>query len=156
MPCRPAASSCVLAGAALLAFLTAAAIPLGAQRASQGVVVPTDPLWAAAQDTPQEPAPPAGDAAPDAAGRGRGAAPNPPPPRPYDQVITKDARTDDGVFKVHRIGEQLFYEIPKAELGREFLWVTQIKRNAAGRLGGEAAGNRVVRWDLVGNRVLLR
>ena len=156
MPCRPAASSCVLAGAALLAFLTAAAIPLGAQRASQGVVVPTDPLWAEAQETPQDPAPPAGDAAPDAAGRGRGAAPNPPPPRPYDQVITKDARTDDGVFKVHRIGEQLFYEIPKAELGREFLWVTQIKRNAAGRLGGEAAGNRVVRWDLVGNRVLLR
>jgi len=156
MPCRPTASSCVLAGAALLAFLTAAAIPLGAQRASQGVVVPTDPLWADAQDTPQEPAPPAGDAAPDAGGRGRGAAPNTPQPRPYDQVITKEVRTDDGVFKVHRIGEQLFYEIPKAELGREFLWVTQIKRNAAGRLGGEAAGNRVVRWDLVGNRVLLR
>jgi hypothetical protein len=146
----------VLAGAALLAFLTAAAIPLGAQRASQGVVVPTDPLWADAQETPQEPAPPAGDAAQDPAGRGRGAGPNPPQPRPYDQVITKEARTDDGVFKVHRIGEQLFYEIPKAELGREFLWVTQIKRNAAGRLGGEAAGNRVVRWDLVGNRVLLR
>ena len=156
MPCRLAASSCVLAGVALLAFLTAAAIPLGAQRASQGVVVPTDPLWADAQETPQEPAPPAGDAAQDPAGRGRGAGPTPPQPRPYDQVITKEARTDDGVFKVHRIGEQLFYEIPKAELGREFLWVTQIKRNAAGRLGGEAAGNRVVRWDLVGNRVLLR
>ena len=38
----------------------------------------------------------------------------------------------------------------------EFLWVNQIKRNTAGGLGGEAAGNRVVRWDLAGNRVLLR
>jgi hypothetical protein len=58
---------------------------------------------------------------------------------------------------VHRIREQLYYEIPKAELGKDFLWVSQIKRTAAGAgQGGQAAGNRVVRWDLAGNRVLLR
>ena len=82
--------------------------------------------------------------------------PQPAQPRPYEQVITSEAKSDEGVFKVHRVREQLYYEIPKAELGREFLWVSSIKSNTAGGLGGMAAGNRVVRWDLIGNRVLLR
>ena len=61
------------------------------------------------------------------------------------------------MFKVHRVREQLYYEIPKAELGRDFLWVSsdqaQHRRQA---WAVQAAGNRVVRWELVGNRVLLR
>jgi hypothetical protein len=145
----------------LLAFATIVAVASGpallAQRISQGVVTPDDPIWAGAQD-PQEPQdPPDSEQAP-AGGRGRGAGPaQPPQPRPYDQVITREARTDDGIFKVHRIREQLYYEIPKAELGKDFLWVSQIKRTTAGTgLGGQAAGNRVVRWEQLGNRVLLR
>jgi hypothetical protein len=158
----------LLASSAAAAFLVAAAVPLTAQRASQGVVAPDNPIWA--QDQPQEPqtpAPaPAGDQGGDqagAGGRGRGAA-QPQQPRPYNQVITAEALTDEGVFKVHRVREQLYYEIPRSELGREFLWVSQIKRNTAGGLGGAEAGNRVVRWDLMGpadttrggHRVLLR
>jgi hypothetical protein len=145
----------------LLAFVSTVVLVSGpsvlAQRASQGVVTPDDPIWAGAQE-PQEPQnPPGGDDA-GAGGRGRGAgAGQPPQPRPYDQVITNEARTDDGVFKVHRIREQLYYEIPKQELGKDFLWVSQMKRTTAGTgLGGQAAGNRVVRWELRGTRVLLR
>src|SRR5512145_1866682 len=78
-----------------------------AQRTSQGVVTPGDPIWAGAQE-PQEPQePPTGNDAP-AGGRGRGAGGGPPQPRPYDQVVTRDARSDDGVFKVHRVREQLY------------------------------------------------
>ncbi|HEY5618834.1 MAG TPA: DUF5117 domain-containing protein, partial [Vicinamibacterales bacterium] len=145
----------------LLVFVTIVAVASGpavlAQRTSQGVVTPSDPIWADAQD-PQEPQNPQnGDEAP-AGGRGRGAgAGQPPQPRPYDQVITREARTDDGIFKVHRVREQLYYEIPKGQLGKDFLWVSQMKRTTAGTgLGGQAAGNRVVRWELLGNRVLLR
>jgi hypothetical protein len=152
---RHTAFSCALAVAAVLAFLVSAGAPLRAQRTSQGVVLPDDPLWANAQE-PQDPPDTDQQQPGGAAGRGRGAAAEPAQPRPYEQVITNEARTDEGIFKVHRVREQLFYEIPKAELGREFLWVSQIKRNTAGGLGGQAAGNRVVRWDLVGNRVLLR
>src|SRR5262245_21213728 len=47
-------------------------------------------------------------------------------PKSYDKVITKDAKTDDGVFKVHRVKSKLYYEIPSSQLGAEFLWVTQI------------------------------
>jgi uncharacterized protein DUF4953/uncharacterized protein DUF5117/uncharacterized protein DUF5118 len=78
-------------------------------------------------------------------------------PRPYDRVITKEAKTDEGVFKIHTIKDKIYYEIPKSELNKEFLWVSQIARTTLGvGYGGQAAGNRVVRWERKGNRVLLR
>jgi Met-zincin/Domain of unknown function (DUF5117)/Domain of unknown function (DUF5118) len=78
-------------------------------------------------------------------------------PRPYERVITKDAKTDEGIFKVHTIKEKIYYEIPKSELDKEFLWVSQIARTTLGvGYGGQAAGNRVVRWERKGNRILLR
>ncbi|MCL6565019.1 MAG: zinc-dependent metalloprotease [Acidobacteriia bacterium] len=78
-------------------------------------------------------------------------------PKPYDQVITKDAVSDPGVFTVHRIKDKLYFEIPPAELGQEFLWVNQIKRTTPGvGYGGQALGNRIVRWTKNGNRILLR
>jgi hypothetical protein len=130
-----------------------------AQRRSQAVVTPDDPIWAGQQEppapTPEQPAQEAPAAAADTPAAGRGGRGN--QPRPYNQVITNEAKTDDGIFKVHRIREQLFYEIPKSQLGKDFLWVTQIKRTTSGSgLGGQAVGNRVVRWELSGNRVLLR
>ena len=89
-------------------------------------------------------------------GGGRGGQATPPNPRPYASVITAAAKTDDGIFKVHRIGESLFYEIPKAQLGKDFLWNTQIKKTTIGAgYGGQAAGSRVVRWVSKGDRVLL-
>ncbi|HEU4712649.1 MAG TPA: zinc-dependent metalloprotease [Pyrinomonadaceae bacterium] len=78
-------------------------------------------------------------------------------PRPYDRVITKDAKTDDGVFKIHTIKDKVYYEIPKGELDKEFLWVSQIAKTTLGvGYGGQAAGNRVVKWERKGNRILLR
>jgi hypothetical protein len=153
--------SSTLGFVALFAFAAGAGPGLLAQRQSQAVVTPDDPIWAQdpppqPQDPPQEPQNAGGgdQAGPPAAGRGgRGNQ----QPRPYTQVITKEARTDEGIFKVHRINEQVFYEIPKAELGKDFLWVTQIKRTALGSgLNGQPVGSRVVRWELSGNRVLLR
>jgi hypothetical protein len=77
-------------------------------------------------------------------------------PRPYDQVITSAARTDDGIFKVHRIGETMFYEIPKRELDKDFLWNTQLKKTTINvGYGGQTVGSRVVRWTQRGDRVLL-
>ena len=77
--------------------------------------------------------------------------------KPYDEVITDEAETDDGVFTVHRLDDKVFYEIPEAELGKEFLWVSQIARTTEGvGYGGQALGNRVVKWDRHGDRVLLK
>ncbi|HLH18054.1 MAG TPA: zinc-dependent metalloprotease [Bryobacteraceae bacterium] len=88
---------------------------------------------------------------------GAGAAAAEAEPQPYDRVITKDAKSTKGVFTVHQIKERYYYEIPKSELGKEFLWNTQIAKNAAGvGYGGSQLADKVVRWDLRGNRVLLR
>jgi hypothetical protein len=72
-------------------------------------------------------------------------------------VITKDAKTDEGIFTVHTIKDKVYYEIPKSELNKEFLWVSQIARTTLGvGYGGQAAGNRVVKWERRGNRIFLR
>ncbi|PYR58805.1 MAG: hypothetical protein DMF91_16265 [Acidobacteria bacterium] len=91
-------------------------------------------------------------------GRGAGAGQlREPQPRPYDRVITKDVKSDDGVFTVHRLRDRVYYEIPKEQLGKEFLWVTQIAKTTLGQgYGGQAAGNRVVKWVRRDNRILLK
>ena len=72
-------------------------------------------------------------------------------------MITKDAKSDEGIFTIHTIKEKVYYEIPKAELNKEFLWVSQIAKTTLGvGYGGQAAGNRVVKWERKGNRILLR
>ncbi len=55
------------------------------------------------------------------AATGRQPAPEATGLKPYNQVITAGATTDAGIFIVHQSGEKLFYEIPKAMFGREFL-----------------------------------
>ena len=108
------------------------------------------PCLAAAQE------PPTGGQEPPQGG-GRGGRAQEPEIRPYDRVITKDAKSDEGVFTVHRIKDRIYYEIPKERLGREFLWVSQIAKTTLGAgYGGQAAGNRVVKWERRGDRILLR
>ncbi|MBX7170582.1 MAG: zinc-dependent metalloprotease [Pyrinomonadaceae bacterium] len=107
-------------------------------------------LAAIAQDPETPPA--GGGARP--GGFGAGASQD---PQPYDKVITKDAKTKSGVFKVHQVKDKFYYEIPKSELGKEFLWVTQIAKTTVGvGYGGQALGNRVVRWEQNENKVFLR
>ena len=80
-----------------------------------------------------------------------------PAPRPYATVIRGDVKTKAGLFKTHRIGGRLYYEIPKSELGKDMLLVTQIaKTNEGNGYGGQALDNRVVRWERKDNRVLLK
>lgn len=91
------------------------------------------------------------------AGGGAGGALGNPNPQPYDRVITKDAKSKKGLFIVHQVGSRYFYEIPQAELGKQYLWNTQIAKNTAGAgYGGEQITDRVVSWELHDNRVYLR
>ena len=77
--------------------------------------------------------------------------------KPYDQVITDKARTDSGLFIVHRVEDAVFYEIPSTVIEKELLWVTQIAKTQSGfGYGGTSVGNRVVRWQLRDETVLLR
>ena len=107
-----------------------------------------------AQDPPA--APPAAQA-PVAAPGGRGGGPSTAEPQPYEKVVTKEAKSKTGVFTVHQIKYKYYYEIPKKELGREFLWNTQIAKTTLGAgYGGQELIEHVVTWQLTGNKVHLR
>jgi Met-zincin/Domain of unknown function (DUF5117)/Domain of unknown function (DUF5118) len=118
-----------------------------------GISLARPPAWA--QDQP-------GDPRPDEAKKDEAGGPSLPGGRPvkikpYDDVITKEAKTSTGLFVVHRIDDKVFFEIPAEELGKEMLWVTQLEQTQAGHsFGGQPVGDRVVRWELRGNDVLLR
>ena len=105
-----------------------------------------------AQDPPTE------TPTPGPAGQGRPGGTPSQDPQPYDKVITKDAKTKTGLFKVHIVKDKYYYEIPKSEIGKEYLWVTQIARTTLGvGYGGQALGRRVVRWELgENNKVFLK
>jgi len=77
-------------------------------------------------------------------------------PKPYDSVITADAKSSKGVFTVHWVKNKIYYEIPASELGKDFLWATKIAKNTAGGWAGAPSGNTIVRWEKRDNRILLR
>jgi len=131
-------------------------------RMSSAVLLGLLAAWVVfAQDEPAEPAPePPQEVTPAPAGGGGGgrggAGGNAQGPQPYERVVTKEAKTTKGVFTVHVVRDRYYYEIPKSELGKDFLWNSQIAKTGAGvGYAGEQVGDRVVRWQLKGNRVLL-
>ena len=78
-------------------------------------------------------------------------------PQAYSKVITKDAKTDKGLFDVHKVKEEYFYEIPDSLMGREMLMVSRIAKTAAGiGFGGGKINTQVMRWEKKGNKVYLR
>jgi len=70
------------------------------------------------------------------------------------------------MFIVHRIGDKLYFEIPRKELRKDMLVVGRYAAAAAidpdaprggfGAYGGDQFAERTLRWDRVGNRILLR
>lgn len=75
----------------------------------------------------------------------------------YSEVVTKKAKTRKGVFTTHLVDGKLYYEIPKKELNKLFLWVTQLSKVQTGYgYSGTPNGSRVVRWERRDKNVLLR
>lgn len=77
--------------------------------------------------------------------------------KPYSEVITDEAETDEGLFDVHKIDEDYFYEIPDSLRSREMLLLSRIAetQNEIG-YGGEKLNTQVVRWQRKNDQILLR
>ncbi len=77
--------------------------------------------------------------------------------QPYSKVITKDAKSDEGLFTVHEIDGKYFFEIADSLMGRDMLMVTRIAKTAAGiGFGGGKTNTQVLRWDKIGKKIHLR
>jgi Met-zincin/Domain of unknown function (DUF5117)/Domain of unknown function (DUF5118) len=80
--------------------------------------------------------------------------------KPYDEVITADAESDEGLFTVHRVGDDFFFEIPDSLYNRDMLLITRIARVPAGFGGfivsGAKVAEQVLRWERRDDQVLLR
>ena len=77
--------------------------------------------------------------------------------KPYSKVVTKKAKTDEGLFTVHKIDDKYLYEIPDTLFGREMLMVTRIAKTANGLgFGGGKQNTSVLRWEVKDKKVLLR
>lgn len=77
--------------------------------------------------------------------------------KPYSEVITDEAETDDGLFTVHKVDDKYYYEIRDSLMGDEMLLVSRISKteNNIG-YGGEKLNTQVVRWQKRDKKILLR
>ena len=77
--------------------------------------------------------------------------------QPYSKVVTKDMKTDEGLFHVHSKDNTFLFEIPDSLMEREMLMVTRIAKTASGiGFGGGKANTQVLRWQRKDKKVLLR
>ncbi len=78
--------------------------------------------------------------------------------KPYGEVVTAEAETDEGLFDVHRVGDRLLFEIPDEMLARDMVVMSRLHRVQEGQtnVGANMAPNMMVRWERRGDQVLLR
>ena len=84
-------------------------------------------------------------------------------PKPYNEIITAKAKTDLGLFKVHKVDEKYFFEIPDSLLKREILIVNRVSKAPSGaRSGplsysGDQLSQKVIRFEKgPNNKIFLR
>jgi len=81
-------------------------------------------------------------------------------PKPYAEVITEEAVSNEGLFTVHEVDGAYFFEIPEALYGQDMLLVTRIGRVPTGFGGfivsGAKVSEQVLRWERRNDKVLLR
>jgi hypothetical protein len=74
-------------------------------------------------------------------------------PKPYKDIVTDKAVTDDGLITVHKVDDKYYFEIPKSLLGREVLVVNRLSKAAAGMrnsfvgYAGDKIGDKVISFE---------
>lgn len=86
--------------------------------------------------------------------------------KPYKEVVTADAKTATGFFKIHKIDDRCLFELSDSILGRDLLTVNRISKSAAeyrnpmGRLmsySGDWIGENVIRFEKGAvNKIMLK
>lgn len=123
-----------LVGAFLLAFVMMPMAGLHAQKKPDGPPKKTDLPKEVKQPAPTKPG----------------------EPKPYDEVIPKTAKSQPGIFTVHKVDEKVYFEIPKDGFDKLMLWQAEVAKGPAGvTWGGFSLGSRYLRFERRGNKVYL-
>ncbi|MBV6459124.1 MAG: hypothetical protein HONBIEJF_02267 [Fimbriimonadaceae bacterium] len=84
-------------------------------------------------------------------------APKPGQLKNYEEIVTKEAVSQDGLFKVHRIEDKILWEIPADRLGVEMLIYAEAAEIPQGQgYPGLELGSKVVRFARRGNKIFMR
>ncbi|KQR70223.1 zinc-dependent metalloprotease [Pedobacter sp. Leaf176] len=69
--------------------------------------------------------------------------------KPYKDIITGKAVSQQGLMTVHKVNDKYYFEIPKKILKRDILVITRLSGSTpgAGNFGGEEAGRRMIYWE---------
>ena len=90
--------------------------------------------------------------------------PSPPDPdaeeRSYSDIVGENAISDDGLFLVHQVDDDYYFEIPDSLLDRDMLLISRIAGVQTGMGGflpaGAAVNRQMVRFERRDDRILLR
>ncbi len=79
----------------------------------------------------------------------------------YNQVITKGAISDEGLFKSHKVDNKYYFEIPNVLLNKEMLLVSRISKLPSGLGGGyvnagSSANEQLIVWEKFQDKVLIK
>ena len=75
----------------------------------------------------------------------------------YEDVITKDAVTDNGLFDIHKVKEKYYFEINDSLIGRDMMMVTRVVKMATEiPLTAHKLSEQVIKWEKFDNQILLR
>ncbi len=79
-------------------------------------------------------------------------------PGEYDDVVTDEAETREGLFRTHRIDDRLLFEIPPSAFDAEMLLIARAVESTLQDPGGFFGGGArlIVQWERHGNAVVLR
>jgi len=80
--------------------------------------------------------------------------------KPYSKVITKDAKSQEGLISVHNVEQDWFFEIADSLLEEEILVTSRVsgfvKGLNFGGAGVRSQPQQVIRWQKKGDKILLR
>ncbi len=78
----------------------------------------------------------------------------------YSEVITNEAKTDEGLITSHVVGDDYFFEIPSDLLEKEILIVSRISGHVKnlnfGGAGMKSRPQQVIRFQKKGSKILMR
>lgn len=79
----------------------------------------------------------------------------------YNQIITKDAVSSDGLFKVHKVTDKFFFEIPNKLLSKDMLLVSRIAKLPSGLGGGyvnagSETNEQLITWERFQDKIVIK